>query len=216
MSAAIRTLAAVAVIALVLPSAATAALTVSHLASDADLFALSPTYAFIAEGRIGDGAGAATFELDLGPDTGTPATTVQYGWVSGAVEPFSLVYSVGLGLVTFELGGKTLTYAPLLGFNDVFVRTRAVEAGTSIVVTDLVLDGVAVGDLSSAMGDGLDILRIQGGVLSDGFTLTGNATLSWTGARPSQSRLAFQIKVGDVRPTPTLPATLGSIKGLYR
>jgi hypothetical protein len=216
MSFATRVSAAVAAV-LILPAAASAALTVSHLASDADLFALSPTYAFIAEGRIGDGAGAATFELDLGPDTGAPAVTAQYGWVSAAVEPFTLVYSPGLGLVTFTLGGKTLVYAPLLGFTDVFVRTRAVEAGTAVTVTDLVLDGVAVADLSSAVGaDGLDILRIQGGVLADGFTLTGNAVLSWTGARPSQSRLAFQIKVGDVRPTPALPATWGSVKDAYR
>jgi hypothetical protein len=28
-----------------------------------------------------------------------------------------------------------------------------------------------------------------------GFTLTGNAVLSWTGAAPTQSRLSFQIKL---------------------
>lgn len=208
---------AAALVLLALPGAASAALVVSHLASDADLFALSPTYAFIAEGRIGDRAGAATFELDLGPDTGAPAVTAQYGWTSGAVEPFSLVYDAGLGQVTFSLGGRTLVYAPLLGFTDVFVRTRAVNDGSSIVVTDLVLDGEPVGDLSSAVGaDGLDILRIQGGVLSDGFTLTGNATLSWTGTAPTQSRLAFQVKVGDVRPVPALPSTWAKVKNLYR
>ncbi|MDD4858139.1 MAG: hypothetical protein PHD74_08550, partial [Candidatus Krumholzibacteria bacterium] len=57
-------------------------------------------------------------------------------------------------------------------FGDIFVRTRAVDDGKSIVVQDLVLDGQSVGDASAAVGaDGLDILWISGGALSDGFTL---------------------------------------------
>lgn len=107
----------------------------SHLSGDAALAALSPTFSFAAEGRIGDLGGAATFELDLGHDTAAPATTAQYNWVSGQVEP---------------------------------------------------------------------------------FTLTGDAILSWTGAAPTQSNLAFQIKVAALPTTPVRAVTWGGVKQTYR
>jgi hypothetical protein len=192
-------------------------LTTQHLSTDAELLALVSDTLFVAEGRIGDLGGAATFELDLGQSTAAPSTTAQYGWVNGQTEPFTLAYDGTTGLVTFVLGGRTLTYmTPFPMFGDVFVRTRAVDAGRSIVVRDLVLDGEGVGDASSATGDGLDILWISGAALSQGFTLTGTATLSWTGAPPTQSRLAFQIKVAKLAVIGVDGSSWGGIKSLYR
>lgn len=193
------------------PSIASA-LTTEHIATDAELLTIIQSIAFVAEGRIG---GASTFELDLGPDTGAPAVTRNYGWVSSQVEPFSIVYDQGASLVTFTLGGQVLQYAPLIAFEEVFVRARATEPGTTVSVSNLVLDGVPVGDGVSATGDGLDILRISGGVLVDGFTLTGDAVLAWVGAPPTQSRLAFQIKVGSPAPVPVESTTWGRVKRLY-
>jgi len=200
---------------LVVPVTAVAALSTSHLATDAELFALLPTFDFVAEGRIGDLGGAATFELDLGATTSAPAVMAQYAWQNAVVEPFTLVYDAGAAEARFTLGGHTLIYSTLLGADELFVRTRAIPAGSSVVVQDLVLDGDPVGDLSQASGDGLDILRIEGGTLMDGFVLTGNAVLAWTGTPPSQSRLAFQIKVGKSDVVGVTPATWGRIKSLY-
>jgi len=76
--------------------------------------------------------------------------------------------------------------------------------------------GVSVGDVSSAVGPGLDILWISGAALSDGFTLTGTATLAWTGTPPTQSRLAFQIKVAKLAVVGTEDESWGGIKALYR
>jgi hypothetical protein len=193
-------------------------LTTQHLATDTEMLALISDTIFVAEGRIGDLGGAATFELDLGQSTAAPSTTAQYGWVSGQVEAFTLCYDNVTGLVTFTLGGKTLNYTtPFPVFGDIFVRTRAVDDGKSVVVQDLVLDGQNVGDVSSAVGaDDLDILWISGGTLSDGFTLTGTATLAWTGAPPSQSRLAFQIKVAKLSIIGVENDTWGGIKALFR
>jgi hypothetical protein len=43
------------------------------------------------------------------------------------------------GLVIFTLGGHTLQYTTQFGqFGDIFVRTRATELGTSVVVQNLV------------------------------------------------------------------------------
>jgi len=204
---------------LMMPAGRAAALTTSHLASDADLTAILPQAAinFVAEGRIGDRSGAATFELDLGQDTGAPAVTAQYGWVSAQVEPFSVVYDNNTGTVTFSLGGRNLVFAPAGTFTDIFVRTRAVNLDSDVRVDNLFLDGAPVNNQSAAAGDGVDILRIQGGMLNDGFTLTGNAILTWTGSAPTQSRLAFQVKVGTPGPpTPVDDVTFGRIKALYR
>jgi hypothetical protein len=172
--------------------------TTSHFASDAAFHAVQPEAGiqFVAEGRIGDRSGAATFELDLGATTAAPATTAQYGWVNGQAEPFTLSFNSGTGVVTFQLGGKTLNYTPGGTFTDIYVRTRATQSGTSLVVDDLDLDGCPIADNSTAVGDGIDYLRIAGGTLNDGFVLTGIATLSWGATVPTNSHLAFQIKVG--------------------
>jgi hypothetical protein len=195
------------------------ALTTQHLSTDQQMLALLSDTLFVGEGRIGDGAGAATFEVDLGGDTGNPATTAQYDWPNGVAVSWSLAYNSLTDLATFTVDGVNLQYtSPLSGFTDVFVRTRAVNAGSDILVTDLVLDGDNVADVSFADGDlsGLDILWIGGGTLTDGFTLSGTATMSWTGARPTQSRLAFQIKVGKLQPVETEETTWGEVKALYR
>ena len=193
------------------------ALSIQHISSDAELNALISDTIFVAEGRIGDRGGAATFELDLGQSTAAPAVTRQYAWQNGFVEPFSLVYDIATGNVTFSLGGQTLVYhTPFINFGDIFVRTRAVYAGTSVVVSDLVLDGESVGSASSATGPGLDIVWISGGTLMDGFTLTGSAVLSWTGTPPSQSNLAFQIKVAKLAVIGVEGSTWGGIKALFR
>jgi hypothetical protein len=128
------------------------AFTVSHIATDADLLALVSDTIFVAEGRIGDLGGAATFELDLGQSTSAPSTTAQYGWVSGQAEPFTIIYNSVTRLVTFTLGGKTLNYTtPFPMFGDVFIRTRAVEVDRSVIVQDLVLNGQSVGGVSNAV-----------------------------------------------------------------
>ena len=196
-------------------STAQATLVTSHLGTDAAMFALSPTFSFVAEGRIGDRAGAATFELDLGQDTGAPFTTAQYGWVSGQVEAFSLTYDASTHGVTFILGGRTLNYTASGALSDIFIRTRESFAGSSLSVDNLVLNSVAVGDQAGSVGPGLDILRISGAPLAAGFTLSGNATLSWAGSAPTQSNLAFQIKVGSLPTTPSDATTWGRIRRLY-
>jgi hypothetical protein len=191
---------------------------VKHLATDTELLAIISDTVFVAEGRIGDLGGAATFELDLGQSTAAPSVTAQYAWTSGQAEPFTLTYNNMTGLVMFTIGGKMLSYTtPFDVFGDIFVRTRAVDEGNSVVVQNLVLDGQSVGDASAAVGaNGLDILWISGAALSDGFTLTGSATIAWTGSVPTQSRLAFQIKVAELSIIGVESDSWGEIKEFYR
>ncbi len=112
-----------------------------------------------------------------------------------------MVWDAGLQQATFTLGGHSLVHLTALGANEISVRTRAVDAGTSVQVTDLVLDRDAVSDVSSASNGGLDILQIQDASLTDGFTLTGNAVMEFGSSAPTQSWLAFQL-AGPAPPAP--------------
>ena len=212
-----RTTIAIALLIVLAALPVSAGIVTRHVATDAEMLSYIQTIAFVAEGRIGDRGGAATFELDLGADTGNPATTAQYAWQSGVAEPFTVSYNKITNVATFTLGGRVLTYSPAVSFKEFFVRTRAVDANTSVQVYALVLNGVSVGDLSAATGpDDLDILAVSGVDLYQGFTLTGVAVLTWTGTPPTQSRLAFQIKVGNAPTVPSEESTWGKIKGLYQ
>ena len=85
------------------------------------------------------------------------------------------------------------------------------------MVSDLVLEGIAVGDISQAAGpSATDVLRISGANLYDGFALTGTAVLSWQDPAPTQSNLAFQIKVGAVPANPIDEATWGRLKAIFK
>jgi hypothetical protein len=193
-------------------------LTTTHFDSDTEMLQYLSDTIFVSEGRIGDRGGAATFELGIGQSTGAPAQTAQYDWQNGVPEPFTLVYDDADSLVTFSLGGEVLAYHTLYrDFDAIFVRTRAVDEGASMVVNDIVLNGEAVNDQSSTAGpNGLDILLIYGVPIEEGFALEGIATLSWTGTPPSQSRLAFQVKVARSAVIGTEPASWGGIKKLQK
>ena len=176
---------------------ASAAVTTTHLVNDGQLVTVLPSETVAAEGRIGDRGGPLTFEADLGPSTAAPDSTAQFDWISGMPEEFTLSYDPATNLVQFTVCAVVvLTYTPAGSFSDIFLRTRAVSPGTTVVTTDLVLDGTPIADSASATGPGLDILWIAGGGLADGFMLTGHVTLSWSGTAPTDSNLAFQLLLG--------------------
>jgi len=198
---------------------ASADLIVTHLDNDAAMHGIveAEEMALVAEGRIGDRGGAATFELDLGQTTAAPAVQAQYDWQSGQPEPFSLVYDAASGMAEFSLGGEILSYEPFGDYEEIFIRCRATREGSAVRVDALTLDGEVVGDESLADGDlgGLDILWISGGELEDGFALHGIATLSWGATVPTQSHLAFQVKVGGGGSTFTRDSSFSLLKALY-
>lgn len=203
---------------LVAPAGTRAALVPTHVPSDADLESVLPDSkkAFVAEGRIGDRGGSATFELDLGTNSAAPAVTRDYDWQNGMRESFTLVYNVERNLVLFACGTQTMSFAPEKGrpMTDIFVRVRADEAGSSARIDEIMIDGEGFSEPSSAAGaNGVDILWIRGANLADGFLMTGVAKLAWGSAAPSQSKLAFQIKVGQAQNTnATNVTTWGRIK----
>jgi len=183
-----------------------------------------PYLAFVAEGRIGNAvSGGGTHEIDVGYTTGGPflaGQTADYPWGSGQEVSFTLTYDSVSKLVSFNVGGTVVSfiYAHTQSPTEIIIRTRSNADGQIMHVYNLVLDGVSVSCEAKAEGayagqyvynsanPGLDLIWITGGTLTDGFTLTGKARMTWVGS-PSGSVIAFQIKVGEhgTLPPPTPP-----------
>lgn len=178
-----------------------------------------PHTAFVAESRFGDLGGAAEKEFKIFDHQGSPSDEVNFAWENGKSYDFKLEFLGALGWTysLFDSVSNSLLTSVSgqfdKAFDTLFIRTRAVK-NTSIVVNNLFLDGVEVGDqseVSGVAGDfGIDYLRIND-VLNP-FVLTGTSTMSWEGIQnPLRSQLAYQIKVVDLEsvPEPTLVVGLG-------
>ena len=216
-----------------------------HLYEDTDMLQVYPDSAvsFVGETRIGDRGGAGQYELDI--HTSSPFTIqnqTQYPWVSGQEESFWLSYNATANQVTYAVNNTHLSWVgPTRPFSDILIRTRATKQESSIIVENLVIED-SLGNLytlsnqcsraysNSTYDEGAprdilviradDILESHGVTLEDGFNLTGTQTLTWSDTYlPSQSQLAYQIKVGVVnqsfdfgnwRPDPVINKSVGS------
>lgn len=144
-------------------------------------------------------------EVYLGvPDLGVAANRVamHYTWVADHVIEFS--YD-GASTLTAKVDGTTLTYntlTPNQPMNYLQFSVVARDAGATVDLLDLELDGVALGDYSATGAwntwhtpypTGLD--------LSGGFTITGRIVL--TGSFGSSQELSkVEMLVGHVVPLP--------------
>lgn len=170
-------------------------------------------------GRVGD------HELNIHDHTNSAQNRVQANydnWVSGEAVDFSLAFDSLLNTLTYTVDGIELSKTEIFedNFSDLYIRTSARKEGTSMVVDNLFLSdetmSASIGDISSASCSGgvgcgyfdADYLHI--GDIVGNFTLTGQSTMTWLGAKPNNSNLAYQIKLvegsGSV-PVPE-PATL--------
>ncbi len=197
---------------------APASLVTSHIASDSELAALLPDPACVAEGRYGNRETGGIHELSIGREADDPSMTGQHTWSKGEDFFFTFSYYTGTELAALTLGEGAVTYAPIGPFTEIFIRVRATVKGGSVLVTGLGLNGEAVNDSSASDGtrSGTDILRIQGGVLSDGFKLSGTVRFDWD-RTPGESELLFQIYTG--RPdlvTRTESHSWGAVKKMFR
>jgi hypothetical protein len=165
----------------------------------------------VAEGRIGDRGGNGEWEYGV-YDGVPPAPTAgqgNYDWISGSTVPFSLVYD-GNQTLTFTLDGNSASWSnfPATDFNSIVLRTVAFKDNSSLVLDNLMLDGSAVnGSVSAINGTtpnnrGLAVIQSDDLDDSNGFALTGDATLSWSNPIPLRSNLAFQLKVVDATVIP--------------
>lgn len=153
------------------------------------------TELFVAESRMGNNQTNGDRELGINTATGTPVAQGQRVWSSGQAVNFVLEYTGSV--VNYTVGGQLLSSTAFSGpVTDIFLRTRA-AANSSLSLTNLVFNGQAFSDLGSAgAGGNSDVDYLQISKLSAPFTLTGTSTMTWTGAAPRSSQMAYQIKVG--------------------
>jgi len=182
---------------------------------------------FVAEGRIGNNGTGGNGEREMGINrdvratvgAGLPVATADFTWGNGKVWDFSLEYTGSQ--VTYKVFDANQTFQLMTQefsgpVTDIFFRTFANKGSgnnlqNAVSLTNLFLNGTALGSLGSASTTTTadrDYLHVAG--ISTPFTLTGKTALSWVGAAPSRSNLAFQIKVGTSKSVPE-PSTLGAI-----
>jgi hypothetical protein len=163
---------------------------------------------FVTSSRVG---GASTYELGLLRPDQSVAQSAEYNWVNGQAVDFSLEYD-GTNAV-YKVGNVTMNGAFNGGATDLFLRTRSADKTTSRFSNLQFQDATGAMtpmNLSSTGAGSSDVDYLRIGKIQGAFKLSGKTTLSWTGARPSNSNLIAQIKAGTSKSTPE-PATLGAL-----
>jgi len=192
---------------------------IEHLDDDDLMYAQVENIFFVAESRIGDRGGFAQWEIILGPEM------ANFNWQNGLEVDFTLTYDRSADLVIYQVAYNELRHSfsmYMSNLTDLYIRTWAKKAGTSIIVYDLALDGTLLGDIASAIGPYmLDILHLMDANLEDGFVLTGKQKLTWGSTVPSGfDTLSAQFfgggNIADTVPEPATMYMLGiSIVGLF-
>lgn len=176
----------------------------------------------VAEGRIGNNAETGTWEQAVWQQggVGSPvASGQQPAFTSGAGRAWSFAWD-GVNTVTYTFGSTSQVWSAVAGgFTDIFLRVRATatsSAELSNMFLDLpgVVDDTAIGDLVTPVSGTASYIRISS-TMGDlpAFTLSGESTFSWSGAVPTNSSLAYQIKFTNVIPSPGV-AGLMAVAGI--
>jgi hypothetical protein len=191
---------------------------------------LNPNVDISAESRWGSGSvGGNTFELDLHKvnDGGGFYNVDQkeFGWQSGEAVDFALDFDGSQ--LTYTVGGTILSTSTVAdNYSELFIRTAAYTQDSSIQLQNLSFtngSSAALGDLGSACAIGescgfLDAEYFHIKDIAGAFSLTGQSILTWGATNPSQSRLAYQVKLvagdggstADV-PEPAMTIALGGV-----
>jgi hypothetical protein len=175
------------------------ALSLSTVSSETELEALMSQPALIAEGQFGS----------ISLNTYTQAeSNIDFAWSNGEKQPLSLSYDGST--VRYTVGEQTLE-AKIDGFfKDIFIYIKAAEDSTSLLLKNLVLTDSDTtlsisGIAASSPNQKLTIFGFHD--ISEGFTLTGNAIMSWLNPLQNPANLTYQIQVGNVESQNTVPDT---------
>ncbi len=171
---------------------------------------------FSAEGRSGNNQLNGDFELDIhNVSPYTILSSQQYIWPNNQGVPFNIVYDptasgndrfvytigedgVGAGKRVLKLDPEAAGYPMDVNGFLFFART---EANASLSVYDLTIDGHpynnTLGNINPPASTFTNVV-FSGATLEDGFEIEGKVKFAWTGNIPTNSRLNFNFKLGNL------------------
>jgi hypothetical protein len=195
-------------------SPALAVVTVSNI-TDADLPILFDSQLHVGEGRAGDGAATATYEVGVGGTMGAPTVSDDYTWINNILVPVLFVYDAGTDLVTFSIDGVAVQETIVLSTStDILLRIASTRNNLTMELENIIIDAEEPIGVATAT-NGHDILWISGAVISDGFVLSADVRAQWGGNTPNGDQLSFSASMGTIIPVPTEEASWGAIKALF-
>ncbi|PSF39507.1 hypothetical protein C7H19_01585 [Aphanothece hegewaldii CCALA 016] len=126
-------------------------------------------------------------------------------WPKNVSVPITITYNNGNASFSFNnqtISANNVTEAARFpnGLNTIYIRTRSNNDGSTIQLNNISITdslGTFTTNLNALSNNSLnvDYLKIEG--INGNFTLTANATFGWTtSSSPTDSRLAFQVKMG--------------------
>ncbi|MBC8143105.1 MAG: hypothetical protein H7Y38_16895 [Armatimonadetes bacterium] len=178
----------------------------------------------LAQGRIGNAAqnpaSNFTYEANIENAQFQPTAQADFNWQNNVATDWTLTYNAGSGLLNYNVGGtngvnlQSAMDTANRDFSDIYIRVfRGDFAGSSTGISDLVYNGVALspGGVTQNTYSGIgDAIRIADISPAQGFTLSGKSTFKWDAAapataRPKNSQLAYQVKLGRQAPGNQIP-----------
>lgn len=168
---------------------------------------------FVAQVRGGDNnAAGGDYEIGLhvlpGLTSAAPVGTAgQISWgTAGAAggNPFVAFTLERIGdTLRFAMGGRydaSYTAAAIEGLDALSLRARADVTDTSTRLRNLAVNGVLLSSPALSAASGVLGLALVEGLTGD-FSLSGEASLNWSGSFPRGARLGFQIAGYDLVPS---------------
>jgi predicted ribosomally synthesized peptide with SipW-like signal peptide len=155
---------------------------------------------WISRNRFGNNRLTGDDELELGYFPAVHMGTDKV-WHSGTIYHFTLTYD-GVNTATMTVGTTTIPFNAITGANgDIGINAQAPPKGL-VIIDNVKLDGNTLTPFDSVTAAGSssfndkEFLFITGATqLSDGFTLEGDVSFTWTGISFSANEPKFDIVV---------------------
>lgn len=171
---------------------------------------------YSAEGRSGNNQLNGDFELDIhNVSPYTILSSEQFVWPNNQSVSFKIVYDptasgndkfvYTIGEIGVGAGQRVLKLDPVaagypMDVNGFFFFART-EANASLSVYDLTIDGhpynTILGSINPPTNTFTNVV-FSGATLQNGFEIEGKVKFAWTGNIPTNSRLNFNFKMGNL------------------
>lgn len=149
-------------------------------------------YQWLAQSQVAGPDGQ--LRISLGPTPANPATQAFSAWPNGGPVAFQLAWNGTTA--SYTVGSSTVNYTPGEGYliGEFYLTLLAGLSGSQVSYQNVQVNGLTVGNFSSSGPASVQIWRVSQFPVGQ-FVVTGTMVLSWSGASPSFTDLATDIKI---------------------